>query len=251
MSPHPRKIVGIIQARMGSTRLPGKVLSDIDGQPMLMRVHDRTRRASSLDQLLVATTSLQQDDPIVEFCQGTGIEVFRGHPTDVLDRFYRAAKAASATVVVRLTADCPLIDPDLIDQTVQLYLRTDPPVDFAANRLPWDRSFPIGLDVEVCSSEALAQAWESADQPHQREHVMPYLYENQGRFRIALLKHPEDLSRQRWTVDEQADLELVRKIYAAFDGRDDFSWGEVRDLMLRRPDLERHNSEIQQRGLRS
>jgi len=193
------KTIAIIQARMGATRLPGKVLYDIAGQPMLVRVVERTRRASRLDGFVVATTTEVQDDAVAELCQERGYPCVRGDQQDVLDRYYQAARQASAEVIARITADCPVIDPDLINETVRLVtehwspfdnapwpdrqgrqarLNTDH-FDFAANRLPppWGRTYPIGLDVEACTFTALERAWKEATEPYQREHVMPYLYE--------------------------------------------------------------------------
>lgn len=244
-----RKVQAIIQARMGSTRLPGKILADIGGQPMLARVVERARRASTLNGVMVATTTQPADDDVERLCRQRGYDVFRGHPTDVLDRYYQAARAAGADVVVRLTADCPVIDPAVIDKVVRAFLTADPPIDFAANRLPDDRSFPIGLDTEVCSFDALARAWAEARESYQREHVMPYLYETPGRFRTLLVRSERDLSHLRWTVDTAEDLELLRRIYAHFAGRDDFGWGEVLALMEREPSLAVINAHVPQRTL--
>ena len=137
------RVVGIIQARMSSNRLPGKVLLDIAGEPMLMRVYTRARRAKRLDEVVIATSVDVEDVPIVRLCEEMGIPYSRGSAVDVLNRFKNAAREHGAEIVVRLTADCPLIDPDLIDQTVDAFLASDTPADFAANRLPWDRTFPI------------------------------------------------------------------------------------------------------------
>ncbi len=190
--------VAIIQARMTSSRLPGKVLLDIAGKPMLQHVIERARQASLVDQVVVATTKDPTDDILEEFCQTQGVTTYRGSLADVLDRFYQAACQFKAEVVIRLTADCPLLDPDVLDRTIALFLgnpniatsaifpgisRDFTPItdayDFAANRLPppWKRTLPIGLDVEVCSLGALQRAWKEAGQAFQREHVLPYLYE--------------------------------------------------------------------------
>lgn len=169
-------IAAIIQARMSSSRLPGKVMQDLAGKPMLLRVVERARKASLVDSVWVATTSDPSDDPIQELCAAQRIPFLRGSMHDVLDRYYQTAREAGAQAIVRITADCPLLDPQLVDATIQAFLDGR---DFAANRLPppWTRSFPIGLDTEVCSFRALERAWKEAEQPYQREHVMPYLYE--------------------------------------------------------------------------
>ncbi len=247
------KTAVIIQARMGSSRLPGKVLLDIAGQPMLARVVERARWAKTVDQVIVATTTEPADDPVADFCHAHAYPCYRGSLQDVLDRYYQAARLFQVSVIVRLTADCPLIDPALIDQTVQAFRAGD--YDFACNRLPppYGRTYPIGLDVEVCTFEALQRAWREADQLHQREHVMPYLYEKarsvhrgvmsdagiqdtpvigqplpaitgdapQGYFRVLLLDYSLDHGSLRWTVDTPQDLELVRQIYAHLSGRAD------------------------------
>jgi len=244
MESRRRRVVAIIQARMGSTRLPGKVLADIAGQPMLARVVERARRAKTVDEVAVATTADPPDEAVAALCAHRGYACCRGHPTDVLDRYYQAARRFRADVIVRLTADCPLIDPDVMDLTVRAFLAADPPVDLVANRLPQGRTFPIGLDTEVCSLEALECAWKEADQPHQREHVMPYLYEIPGRFRVVLLNNDEDYGMLRWTVDTAEDLELVRAIYARFRGRDDFSWREILKLFEREPSLAEINASV-------
>ena len=239
------KVVAIVQARMGSERLTGKVLADIEGKPMLARVVERAARAESLDALLVATSTEGQDDAVEKTCLERGIEVYRGDPKDVLDRYYHAARSAQAEVIVRLTGDCPLIDPGLIDEVVQAFLAADPPVDFAANRLPDQRTYPIGTDVEVCSIKALYEAWKNADQPYQREHVMPYLYEEPGRFRTLLLRTERDLGHMRWAVDERSDLEMVRRVYASLETG--FTWLEIVELLERDPSIMEMNASVKQR----
>ncbi len=227
---------------MASTRLPGKVLADIEGSPMLARVVVRAQRARTLNEIVVATSTDRDDDQIQELCAERGYACFRGDPMDVLDRIYQAARIHRAKVVVRLTADCPLIDPEVIDETVIAFLEAEPPVDFAANRLPGRRSSPIGLDTEVCWMAALERAWRGADLPHQREHVMPYLYDHPGRFRTLLIWNHADHSHHRWTVDTPEDLELVRRIYERFDGRDAFAWTEILGLFEREPSLANLNA---------
>lgn len=255
-----RRIFAIIQARMGSTRLPGKVLEDIAGLPMLARVVERARRASTLEGVIVATTVDPADDAVAQLCAQRNYPFTRGSLQDVLDRYYQAARLFQADVIVRLTADCPLIDPGLINQAVRAFFQPAGPsgelsqaadhYDFVANRLPppFHRTYPIGLDIEICSFQALERAWREAGQPHQREHVMPYLYEQEGRFRILVLNHSPDYGHLRWTVDTPQDLELVRQIYARFPGRDDFSWLEVLALFEREPELSRINAEVAHRS---
>ncbi len=258
------RTIAIIQARMGATRLPGKVLLDIGGQPMLVRVVERVRRAGRLDGVVVATTIQSQDDPVADLCQKRGYACSRGSLQDVLDRYYQSARSAGATEVVRITADCPAMDPQLIDLTVNEFRRAG--ADFAANRLPppWSRTYPIGLDVEVCTFAALERAWREADQPFQREHVMPYLYEgipagalrstrnavavSPRGFRVLLVNHDPDYGVLRWTVDTTPDLELLRRVYARFDNQDTFSWTDVLALFEREPELTGINASIPQKS---
>jgi spore coat polysaccharide biosynthesis protein SpsF len=242
------KVVAIIQARMGSSRLPGKVLLDIAGEAMLARVIKRSQRASSIEQVIVATTEDPSDDAVEHFCRKNDYIYFRGSLHDVLDRYYQAARRFQASVLARITADCPLIDPGVIDQVVGALFagKPTPQWDFTTNRLPppWKRSYPIGLDVEVCTFTALERAWKEASQAHQREHVMPYLYEQEGRFRVLVLDHEPNYGHLRWTVDTPEDLELIRQIYAHFGGKDDFSWLEVIDLFNREPALAKINAHV-------
>ncbi len=254
------KIVAIIQGRMSSSRLPGKILLDIAGQPMLRRVYERVRRSQAVDQVLIATTTDPSDDGVEKYCQEQGLPYFRGSQFDVLDRFYQAAKASQADIVVRVTADCPVIDPEVIDATVSALWDCSTwqevqaqggslqniRFDFTADRLPppWRRTFPIGLDVEVCTFSGLERAWKEASQAYQREHVMPYFYDQEGRFRVKVIQHEPDYGALRWTVDTADDLELLRQIFARFKGRDDFTWLEVLALFEREPELAHINAGV-------
>ena len=154
-------------------------------------------------------------------------------------------------MVVRVTADCPLIDPGLVDQTVRAFQQADPPVDFVANRLPRRRTYPIGLDTEVCSMPALEQAWRQATEPHQREHVMPFFYEQPERFRTLLLNYEEDLGELRWTVDTPEDLAFVREVYIQMAPRTEFGWLEVLHRIRQRPDLAAINVHVEHRTERT
>ena len=257
---------------MSSSRLPGKILADIAGQPMLQRVFIRTSRATSVTETIFATTTDPSDDPVAEYCDFSGIPLRRGSLYDVLDRYYQTATQAKADVVVRVTADCPAIDPALIDDVVNtllsdLYTADRTQFDFACNRLPppWHRTYPIGLDVEVCTFEALKKAWKEAKEPQHREHAMPFFYEgvelsvisrplSEGvsprGFRIAVLNHTTDFGEYRWTVDTPEDLEFMRQIYSRFDGRDDFSWKEILDLVHNEPELMKINTGVQHKTLK-
>ena len=261
----PPRVIAIIQARMGSSRLPGKVLLDIAGEPMLARVVTRTVRATSVDQVLVATTTDASDDPVAACCHSMGVACTRGSLHDVLDRYYQAARGAQADVVVRITADCPVIDPILVDDCVDTLLEGS--FDFTCNRLPppFTRTYPIGLDTEVCTFAALEKAWQDAKETFHREHVMPYLYEgvelsavsqrlsagvSPRDFKVAQLHHSVDYGTYRWTVDTPEDLEFMRQVYARFDGRDDFTWTEVLDLVHAEPGLMKINAGIKHKTLK-
>jgi len=233
---------------MGSSRLPGKVLLDIAGKPMLWHVVVRARRSQCLGQVIVATTRESGDDPVVEFCQTVGFPCYRGNTNDVLDRYYQAAKRFNAQTIVRLTADCPLIDPGEIDRTIRAFFNAN--VDFAANRLPppLKRTTPIGMDCEVVSRSALTRAWREATAPYAREHVMPYLYEQAGRFNTLLVNHDPDLGHLRLTVDTPEDLTLIRKIFSEFNRDDDFSLKEVLYLLEKEPALLSINAQVAHKG---
>ncbi|MBC8506412.1 MAG: glycosyltransferase family protein [Anaerolineales bacterium] len=272
-------IIAIIQARMSASRLPSKVLLDIAGRPMLQWVVERTRKARTISQVVVATTTDPSDDTVVDFCRSQNIAYSRGSIHDVLDRYYQAAKEFKADVVVRITADCPFIDPELLDQAV-CGLFTSPsevidsdhcPLttvhwDFVTNRLPkpWWRSYPIGLDTEVFTFVALEQAWQQAKELHQREHVTPYFYEGVpvedlqfssdkiplGKsisplgFKVGLLHHDEELGHHRWTVDTPEDLAFVREVASRLP-KDQFAWLDVLALLEREPEIMQINADIQ------
>ncbi len=226
-------IVAIVQARMGSTRFPGKSMAEICGRPMLWHVVNRVRGSRLVNKVVVATTDRPSDDPIAVLCQGEDIPYFRGSEDDVLDRFYRAAQAYSADVVVRITSDCPLIDPAVVDEIVSRFKESD--CDYVSNTLRY--TFPDGLDTEVFSFHALDRAWREARKPSEREHVTPYL--RTGKFRTANVGSgaPVGLGRQRWTVDHPSDLEFVRGIYAGLSADGNFGFQDVLDFLRKRPDL--------------
>jgi spore coat polysaccharide biosynthesis protein SpsF len=238
--------VAIIQARMGSTRLPGKVLLDLGGATVLARVVRRLQRSQQINQIVVATTTAPADEVIVSECDRLQVPSFRGSQADVLDRYYQAARLYSAGTVVRVTSDCPLIDPTLVDETIRAFM--DKRADYASNDFP--RTYPRGLDTEVFTSAALERAWREARKPYEREHVTPYLYEHPEMFRLASSRGDVDYSHYRWTLDTPEDLNLLRAIYSRFDNRDDFRWHDVIALMEREPELAELNSQVLQKSLR-
>lgn len=229
-------LVAIVQARMTSSRLPGKVLADICGKAALQRQIERIQQAKRVDKIMVATTTNASDDPIVELCGRLGVDVFRGDEADVLERFRGAAEAAGATAVVRLTADCPMIDPDVLDGVVELF--NEGCWDYVSNCN--ERTFPDGLDVEVFTRAALEEAAEKATAPFQREHVTPYmrgmfLQYVSGEFRIAQYTYPADFSHVRWTLDTVDDLERIRRLIAQLP--EDYTWLQALSVATRQPEL--------------
>jgi glutamate-1-semialdehyde aminotransferase/spore coat polysaccharide biosynthesis protein SpsF (cytidylyltransferase family)/predicted dehydrogenase len=233
-------VVAIIQARMGSSRLPGKSLAEIENRPMLWHVIQRVKRATLVDRVVVATSTAAADDAIEAMCQENGVHCYRGSENDVLDRFYVAARGEKASQIVRITADCPLIDPDVIDRVVRRFQRGD--LDYASNAMV--RSYPDGLDTEIFSFSALEMAWHEASKTSEREHVTPYMRSN--KFRTANVENDSRSFYQhyRWTVDETADLEFIRAVYKAFRDRESFGMNDVLELIEKTPGLEKMNSEI-------
>lgn len=227
------KVVAIVQARMGSTRLPGKVLRELAGETMLTRVVQRLRRAQLINQVLVATTDCPSDDAIVAECQKSSVPVARGDQNDVLDRYFKAAQSTNAEIVVRITSDCPLIDPDITDKTIRAFLDKSP--DYASNTIV--RTYPRGLDTEAVSFPALKRAWQDAGKPYEREHVTPYILEHPAEFDLLSVTGDPDYSGHRWTVDTPEDLEFVQAIYDRMKGKEAFSWLEVLDVLDREPEL--------------
>lgn len=238
-------VVAIVQARMGSTRLPGKVLMDLAGKPVLARCLERLHRANNLDEIVVATTTLPGDRQLAEWCEAQSWPVFKGSPEDLLDRYYKTAKAFGADIVVRCTSDCPVIDPDLVDQTVGEFLNLLPDIDYASTRLP-KYHYPRGLDTEVVSLKALESIWQEDENLAWREHVTPFIYFHPERFRIHGVMYPQDFSQYRLTVDTLQDLELMRLIFDHF-GNDCFSWQEAVALLKARPDWVAINADVQQK----
>ena len=239
------RMTAIIQARMGSTRLPGKVLEDIGGKSMLARVVRRTQQARLVNNVIVATTVKPADDAIVNECVQLNVPVFRGGEQDVLDRYYQAAGAHHAEAIVRITSDCPLVDPDVIDRVVNAFLDARP--DYASNTL--ERTYPRGLDTEVIASNALERAWRQATEPYQRVHVTPYLYENPDLFRLLSVTNSQENSNCRWTVDTPEDLIFVRQVYARLGDDDCLSWRDILTMLEQEPDLVDLNRYIKHKAL--
>jgi spore coat polysaccharide biosynthesis protein SpsF len=237
------KIVAILQARMSSTRLPGKVLAEVVGKPLLEHVVRRARQAQMLNQVVVATTTEPSDDALVRFCVENNIPCFRGQVNDVLDRYYQAALRFDADVIVRLTADCPLLDPLVIDKVVGLF--SEEKCDYASNVHP--PTFPDGLDTEVFGMNVLRQAWQEARLTSEREHVTAYIWKRPKVFRLVNLRNEVDTSSLRWTVDELCDLEFVQAVYLHLyrAGQAPFRMADILALLEREPALKEINAGLE------
>jgi spore coat polysaccharide biosynthesis protein SpsF len=239
--------VAIIQARMGSTRLPGKVLAAIGPGTVLSYVVARLRRAKTLDRVVVATTTAPRDQALVEHASTLGVDVMRGDEQNVLARYRDAAAAAGADVIVRITADCPLVDAEIVDRVVTAFVDAAP-VDFAANTLR--RTYPAGLDVEVIGRQALERAWREARKQYQRVHVCPYIYEHPEEFKLLSVVGDHDYSWMRWAVDTAEDLAFVRAVYDRLGYDVTISWRDVIALLARAPELLEINRHVRQKQLR-
>lgn len=243
-----KKIVAIIQARMGSTRLPGKVLLEIAGKPMLVWDMERIQRAKKIDEIVIATTTKSADDKIISLCREYGWNYFRGSEDDVLDRYYRAALEYKGKAIVRITSDCPLIEPTLIDQVIDKYISEEPDVDYVSNNYPL-RTYPRGLDTEIISFSALERCWKEDTNPLFREHVAAaYIADNADKFRIFEVNNDRNLSSMRWTVDTPEDFEFVSQVYHHF-GDMVFSWTDILDLLKKHPELQEINKNIKQKEI--
>ncbi len=235
------RVMGIIQARMSSTRLPNKILLNLEGKTVLEHVISRVARANCVLSVIVATTVKKEDLAIVKLCAGLGISVFCGSENDVLDRFYQAAKLFEAKQIIRITADCPMMDPLLIDRVVKLHLETGS--DYTANIL--EETFPDGEDIEVFTFEALKSAWEKANLASEREHVTPFIRKNDGLFKLTNLRAPRDLSAKRWTIDNAEDYEFLQKVFGALYGHNPFfGMEEVLQLLEHHPEWEHINAHL-------
>ena len=238
----------IVQARMGSTRLPGKVLKPVAGRPMLSYLVERLRRVVSADRFVIATSTNPGDGAIVRYCAEAGIECTRGPEQDVLSRYVETASKFDAGTVVRVTADCPLIDPGLIDTAIETFGAAGRRFDYLSNML--EPSWPYGMAVEVFTGAALAEAGREATDEAEREHVTPFLYRRPERYRLKSLTMKPDLSRHRWTVDTPEDFELVSRILESlYPRKPEFTMPDVLALLKENPSWELINRHIVQKTL--
>jgi spore coat polysaccharide biosynthesis protein SpsF len=241
----PARVVAIIQARLGSTRLPGKTLADIGGRPLLEHVVERVLATPGVDDVVLATTASPSDEPLVAWARRFGLPAVRGSEEDVLDRFHDALSAYSADAVMRVTPDCPLLDPDVAAKVVATWRARTPALEYVSNVHP--PTFPDGLDTEVVSRHALETAWKEATDPADREHVTPFVWRQPGRFPAATVEaegnRSRDLSRLRWTVDTAPDLAFVREVHRLLPpGRRGYRMEEVLAVLDQHPELERINA---------
>jgi spore coat polysaccharide biosynthesis protein SpsF len=225
-------IAAIIQARTGSTRLPNKIFSDIKGQPLIWHIVRRISYSKMLERVIIATTTNQRDDMLENWARNQKLDVFRGSEEDVLSRYYEAAQFYDVDTIVRITSDDPFKDPAIIDLVVSSFLNKQ--VDFAYNNNP--PTFPEGLDVEVFSSSALADANKDSVDPSEREHVTPFFYRNPHRFKQSNTENHQNLSYLRWTIDSQQDLDMAREVYSKLYKSDNiFLMNEILDLLRKYP----------------
>jgi spore coat polysaccharide biosynthesis protein SpsF len=242
------KIAAIIQARMGSTRLSGKVMKDIQGKTVLSHVIERVRQSKVIENIIIATTDNERDNIIEMEATKLGAKVFRGSEDDVLSRYYYAAKENDIDVIIRITSDCPLIDPNVIDEVTALYLEGQ--YDYVSNAGPksWQRTYPRGLDTEVFSIRVLESAFINSTEMYQREHVTPFIYEHSKK--IYYYKNDVDYSSYRWTLDTEEDFELISNIYnRLYDGKHNFYLQDIIELFKKEPALFNINAHIEQKKI--
>ena len=228
------KVIAIVQARMGSTRMPGKVIADIHGRPMLSWLLDRVKSVKSLDEIVIATTQNIEDDVLEVFARANKIQCFRGSEEDVLGRYFHCAKKYAAEIIVRITADDPLKDPGIISQSIEI-VRDHPSVDYCSNTI--EPTYPEGLDIEVFRYGALLRAYREAELPSEREHVTPYIWKNPHQFCIRSMVFERDLSQWRWTVDKLEDLVFIKAIYHEFRDSPLVPFMEIINFIEKNPEL--------------
>ena len=235
------KVIGILQARTNSTRLLGKVLMKILDEPMILHQLRRLKRSMLLNDIIVATSIEKSDDVLAKVCASAGYRVFRGSLNDVLDRFVKAIGEYECDHVVRLTADCPLTDPKIIDEIIEHHLNSNK--DYTSNTLK--PTYPDGLDAEVFKISALQTAWKNAVLPSHREHVTPYIYKNPEVFSLDSYENAQDMSEMRWTVDEPEDFDFVTEVYKnLFPIKENFTMTDILMLLSDRPEIASKNSFI-------
>jgi len=238
-----RRTVIIVQARMGSTRLPGKILKKVMGRPLLEYQIERLKKIKEVNDVVIATTTNQSDDPVVKLCRELNCAYFRGSEDDVLLRYYKTAIEFNAKYIVRINADCPLIDPKVVERVIKYFHANSEKYDYVSNIL--EPSYPIGLHTEVFSINAMKKANDNANDLIEREHVTPYIYRNPGLFRLGSVVLEDNLSYYRWTVDYPEDFDLVKKIIEGiYPTKVDFDMFDVISYLKSNPELMRINNKI-------
>lgn len=228
-------IVAIIQARMESTRLPEKVMKKVVGKPILWHIFNRLKYAKLIDEIVIATSNNKRDKCIINFAKTQGIMWFAGSELDLLDRIYQAVKKFEADAVVRITADCPLVDPLIVDKTIKYYLAGE--FNYVSNARP-EATYPCGLDVEIFSFTALEKAWHEVRDPFRREWLTTNFFEHPEAYRLGNVKNEEDLSCLRWTVDYEDDLEFITEIYERlYKNEKIFLMDDILELLKENPEL--------------
>lgn len=236
----------IVQARMTSTRLPGKVLKTVMGKPLLEYLVERLRKVKLADKIIIATTINNTDEPIVELCKKLDVLCFRGSEGNVLSRYFYAAGMYNAHTVVRITSDCPLIDPNVVDNIIGFYLRNKKRYDYVSNTLK--RTFPRGMDVEVFDFKLLSEAFNETDLSYDCEHVTPFIYRQPQRYRVHNISYIQDKSFYRWTVDTKEDFELIEVILnSIYPTKPDFTLEDLLELLEKNPQWLKINSHIEQK----
>lgn len=246
------KKVVIIQARMGSTRLPGKVMLEIKGKTVLTHVVERVKYCKNIDDIVVATSLNKNDDLIVKECVSIGVNHFRGSEQDVLSRYYHAARKNNADLVIRITADCPLIDYTIIDNMIEKFLEKDihNNVDYMSNFDVIENTFPRGMDVEIIKANALEKTYQKAKEHYEREHVTPYIYNNPDKFNLLGYSNNVDLSKYRFTLDTREDLQLIKIIYDnLYEGNHVFGINDIIEFVNRNPQAVKINENVVQKSL--
>lgn len=240
------KIVGIIQARMGSTRLPGKVMKEVNGKSLLEYQIERLKEVQLIDDIIIATTTRKNDDCIVDFCEKQNITVHRGSEENVLERYYFAATESNANLVVRMTSDCPLIDPAIVDKMIMYYLTND--FDYVSNTII--RSYPRGMDAEIFSYVTLKEAYSYAEKDYEKEHVTPYIYLNPEKYRIGQMINEKNSSQYRLTVDVPEDFVLISTLIETLYIKNKmFDLDMILKEMNEKPYLSKINGHVKQKAL--
>ncbi|NQU32517.1 MAG: glycosyltransferase family protein [Bacteroidetes bacterium] len=233
-----KKIIVFIQARIGSTRFPAKVLKKVLGKELLLHMYDRVRQAKTVDDVVIITSVNPENDLIVELCKKNSIKYYRGSEEDLLDRHYQAAKKFGADFIVKIPSDSPMADPAIIDKVLSLWITDNDKFDYVSNYHP--PTFPDGLDVEGCSFSILKIAWIEAKKPFEREHTFPFIWDNIKRFRIGNIENPHGnmFMTHRWTLDYEEDYKFMKRVFEELKDKPDFSMEDILNLLNKNPEIE-------------